>query len=134
MVDSVKFHRSWLVECERTGEQRRQTLQYDSAMPLTDVTRPAVLAAIEEHDRVGREEFLGRYGFGAARDYHLLFNGREYDSKAIAGVAHQDSARRLPVDYCIPTLEFLDYMVSRAAMSSMPSQRFWMRKFSSNVC
>jgi 5-methylcytosine-specific restriction protein A len=50
-------------------------------MPLADLTRPAVLAAIEEHDRLGREEFLRRYGFGPAREYRLLFNGREYDSK-----------------------------------------------------
>jgi 5-methylcytosine-specific restriction protein A len=58
-------------------------------MPLADLTRPAVLAAIEEYDRLGREEFLRRYGFGPAREYRLLFNGRECDSKAIAGVAHQ---------------------------------------------
>ena len=61
-------------------------------MTLGDLTRPAVLAAIHEHDRVGREEFLRRYGFGPARDYRLLFDGREYDSKAIAGVAHQFTA------------------------------------------
>jgi len=58
-------------------------------MSLADLTRPAVLAAIEEHDRLGREDFLRRYGFGPARDYRLLFDGREYDSKAIVGVAHQ---------------------------------------------
>jgi 5-methylcytosine-specific restriction protein A len=58
-------------------------------MPLADLTRPAVLAAIEEHARLGREDFLRRCRFGPARDYRLLFNGREYDSKAIAGVAHQ---------------------------------------------
>jgi hypothetical protein len=58
------------------------------------LTRPAVLAAIEEHDRLGREEFLRNYGFGPAQDYRLLFNGREYDSKAIAGVAHRFTAPR----------------------------------------
>jgi 5-methylcytosine-specific restriction protein A len=61
-------------------------------MSLADLTRPAVLAAIEEHGRLGREDFLRRYGFGPARDYRLLFEGREYDSKAIAGVAHQFTA------------------------------------------
>jgi hypothetical protein len=58
---------------------------YNLDMSLADLTRPAVLAAIEEHDRLGREDFLHRYGFGPARDYRLLFDGREYDSKAIAG-------------------------------------------------
>jgi hypothetical protein len=41
---------------------------------------------------MGREEFLRRYGFGPSRDYRLVFAGREYDSKAIAGVAHQFTA------------------------------------------
>jgi 5-methylcytosine-specific restriction protein A len=53
-------------------------------MSLADLTRPAVLAAIEEHDRLGREDFLRRYGFGPTRDYWLLFHGRAYESKAIA--------------------------------------------------
>lgn len=61
-------------------------------MSLADLTRPVVLAAIDEHDRLGRDEFLRVYGFGPARDYRLLFNGREYDSKAIAGVAHRFTA------------------------------------------
>ena len=46
-------------------------------MSLGDLTRPAVTAAVQEHDRMGREEFLRRYGFGPARDYRLLFEGRE---------------------------------------------------------
>ena len=58
-------------------------------MSLSNLTRSAVLAAIEEHDRLGREQFLRQYGFGRAREYRLLLNGREYDSKAIAGVAHR---------------------------------------------
>jgi hypothetical protein len=58
-------------------------------MSLADLTRSAVLAAIEEYDRLGREDFLRRYGFGPARDYRVMFNGREYDSKTIAGVAHR---------------------------------------------
>jgi hypothetical protein len=63
-------------------------------MSLADLTRPAVLAAIDEHDRLGRDAFLRRYGFGPVRDYRLLFDGREYPSKAIAGVAHQFTAPR----------------------------------------
>lgn len=58
-------------------------------MSLSDLTSPtAVKLAIEECDRLGRDVFLTRYGFGHAREYTLRFNGKEYDSKAIIGVAH----------------------------------------------
>jgi predicted restriction endonuclease len=58
-------------------------------MPLSELTRDAVLAAGAEHDRLGREAFLAKYGFQPARTYLLEYEGRSYDSKAIAGVAHQ---------------------------------------------
>lgn len=55
---------------------------------LGDVSAADILAAIEEFDRLGREAFLERYGFGEARQYFILHEGRRYDSKAIVGVAH----------------------------------------------
>jgi 5-methylcytosine-specific restriction enzyme A len=57
-------------------------------MGLRDITRTAVLAAIDEYDRLGQDEFLGKYGFDRARSYLLIHNGKAYDSKAIIGVAH----------------------------------------------
>ena len=55
---------------------------------LRDLTsRTDVLQAIAECDRLGRDEFLKKYGHGRARSYPLRLNAREYDSKAIAGVA-----------------------------------------------
>jgi len=58
-------------------------------MVLSDLTsREAVLRAIEECDKLRRGAFLAKYGFGPARDYVLVHEGKEYDSKAIAGVAH----------------------------------------------
>ncbi len=58
-------------------------------MALSDLTSPrAVKQAIKECDLIGREEFLRKYGFSAAREYTLRYEGKEYDSKAIAGVAH----------------------------------------------
>lgn len=58
-------------------------------MSLSNLTdRRAVLKAIDEFDDRGRREFLEKYGFGEARSYYLLYKGRQYDSKAIAGVAH----------------------------------------------
>ena len=50
-------------------------------------SRGAVLQAIAEYDRVGREEFLNRYGFGGSTRYQLIHEGRRYESKAIAGAA-----------------------------------------------
>jgi putative restriction endonuclease len=49
---------------------------------------PAVLRALEEFDRLGPDQFLRTYGFRPARTYFLRHGGHEYDSKAIAGVAH----------------------------------------------
>lgn len=58
-------------------------------MTLKDITsRQAVLNAVAEYDQIGRVAFLERYGFGQAREFFLVVNGREYDSKAIAGAAH----------------------------------------------
>ncbi|GAG32361.1 unnamed protein product, partial [marine sediment metagenome] len=49
--------------------------------------RQSVLSAIKEFDELGRERFLRKYGFGKARLYFLIHEGRRYDSKAIAGAA-----------------------------------------------
>ncbi|MEV6523667.1 HNH endonuclease [Longispora sp. NPDC051575] len=57
-------------------------------MTLAEVTRPDVLAALAEFDRVGREEFLASAGFGTAREYFIEHDGQRYDSKAIVGYAH----------------------------------------------
>ena len=58
-------------------------------MPLSEITRDAVLKTIEEFDRLGQNKFLNTYGFGPARSYLLICDGRSYDSKAIFGVAHK---------------------------------------------
>lgn len=58
-------------------------------MALADLTDPqAVIDAIAEFDEKGREAFLATYGFAPARDYFVEYDGKKYDSKAIAGVAH----------------------------------------------
>jgi hypothetical protein len=55
---------------------------------LTELTdRNAVIAAIEEYDRLGRDSFLERYGFGRSRRYSLRYEHHDYDVKAIVGVA-----------------------------------------------
>src|SRR5437867_3354561 len=58
-------------------------------MGLGELTsRDAVLAAIREFDDLGGKAFLRKYGFGPARDYALVHDGKQYDSKAIVGAAH----------------------------------------------
>jgi 5-methylcytosine-specific restriction protein A len=59
-------------------------------MALADLTDPdAVRQAIAEFDERGRDAFLEEYGFHPARDNFIELNGKQYDSKAIVGVAHQ---------------------------------------------
>ncbi|WP_203587850.1 HNH endonuclease [Actinospica acidiphila] len=57
-------------------------------MGLGDIRYEHVIAATEEFRRLGRDTFLRTYGFGRAMSYELVLDGRRYDSKAIAGVAH----------------------------------------------
>ncbi|WP_275464855.1 HNH endonuclease [Streptomyces noursei] len=52
------------------------------------ITQGSVLKAIAEYDQLGRDEFLTKYGFAEAVEYVVVHEGRQYDSKAIAGVAH----------------------------------------------
>lgn len=58
-------------------------------MALGDLTRDAVIAAISEYDAIGRQSFLAKYGFADAKRYWVVWNGQQYPSKAIAGVAHR---------------------------------------------
>lgn len=55
---------------------------------LSQITEAGVQSAIREFDRLGRDEFLEKYGFGRSRAFFILLDGRRYDSKAICGVAH----------------------------------------------
>ncbi|MBS0333423.1 MAG: hypothetical protein JSS35_11705, partial [Proteobacteria bacterium] len=52
------------------------------------INRDAVLRAIAECDELGRERFLRDHGFGKNRGYVVEHEGKEYDAKAIVGVAH----------------------------------------------
>lgn len=45
--------------------------------------------AVAEHDAIGREAFLAKYGFEAARHFAVVVDGLRYDPKAIVGAAHQ---------------------------------------------
>ncbi|WP_050369732.1 HNH endonuclease [Streptomyces acidiscabies] len=53
------------------------------------ISRDDVLRTLREYDELGGPAFLERYGFKAARKYFVLHEGKEYDSKAVAAVAHR---------------------------------------------
>jgi MoxR-like ATPase len=53
-----------------------------------DIANEYVEAAIEECDALGREVFAKTYGFGPSKKFPLIYDGREYDSKAIVGRAY----------------------------------------------
>lgn len=55
---------------------------------IADITREAILSAIEECDRCGRGFFRAWHGYRRSNAYVLVHDGREYDSKAIVGVAY----------------------------------------------
>jgi len=57
-------------------------------MALSDLTPNSVEAAIAEFGRLGREGLLKAHRFREARTYFLEVDGKLYDSRAIAGVAH----------------------------------------------
>lgn len=57
-------------------------------LAVSDIKKAAVLGAIAEFDQLGRDEFLNRHGFGRAQSFFLEHDGKNYDSKAILGVAH----------------------------------------------
>jgi len=55
---------------------------------LRELSRHEILQAVAEYDRLGQDSFLEKYGFGTARSYWLMVDGKTYDSKAIVGAAH----------------------------------------------
>ena len=64
-------------------------------MDIAEVSREGVLAAMKEHDRLGEETFLEKYGFGWARAFFVLHDGAAYSSKAVLGVGRKFSGRGL---------------------------------------
>ncbi len=65
-------------------------------MRLSDVTAESVREAIAECDLLGKEVFRLQYGYRAALEYELEYEGRRYDSKAIVGVAYRYATGQTP--------------------------------------
>ncbi|MFD0300352.1 HNH endonuclease [Streptomyces sp. NPDC127123] len=58
------------------------------------ISRDDILKTMQEYDDLGGPAFLSLYGFKPARKFLILHNGKEYDSKAIAAVAHKHQRGR----------------------------------------
>jgi hypothetical protein len=62
------------------------------------VSEQSVRKAIQEYDRIKQNAFLDKYHFGKSRNYFLIVDGKEYDSKAILAAAYgyEYPAERVP--------------------------------------
>ena len=52
------------------------------------IERDAVLKALGEYDKSGRDKFLAKHHFNRANQFYLQHEGRLYDAKAIVNVAY----------------------------------------------
>lgn len=88
-------------------------------MALQQISADDVRRAVELYDELGSAEFLGRYGFHAARSYELVIGSGIYPSKAILGVAHEFATGRAltSADFSggrqqtVPVLEALGFTI-----------------------
>ena len=55
---------------------------------IQNISKESVLNAVAEFDKLGRKEFLKKYGYGKAQSFFLLVGKNSYDSKAIVGAAY----------------------------------------------
>jgi hypothetical protein len=93
-------------------------------------SRDAVLKAMDEADKLGREAFLRKFQFGKALKYHLYAAGKQYDSKAIVGVAygfqHPDEGALTSTSFsggetqAARVLRKLGFIVGPAAVGALP--------------
>lgn len=110
----------WSAEVDRTVSYWATETREKRKGRLTDLTVEAVNAAMDEFDVIGRQTFLEKYGYGEARGLFAIRDGKQYDSKAIAGAAmgyvpdrdawtHSDFSGGL--DRVVPVLERLGFEV-----------------------
>lgn len=92
--------------------------------------REAVLKAIAEYDRLGRDEFLVRYRFGRAKWWYVVHAAKQYDSKAIVGAAigYQTGRPLIATDFTggegsvVRKLRSLNFQVVRIPVSDESSR------------
>lgn len=75
--------------------QRPRTPKLLGVATFSAVTRQHILTAIAEYDDRGAANFLGVYGFVSTARERLVYEGRDYDARAILGVAHKHATGRV---------------------------------------
>lgn len=68
---------------------------------FSSVTKQHILQALAEYDSRGGDDFLETYGFEPTPGYRLSHEGRDYDVRAVLGVAHRFATGRMatPEDF-----------------------------------
>ncbi len=96
------------------------------------INRDAVLQAMKECDRVGREAFLSDNGFDQPRQFYVQHQGRLYDAKAIANVAYRHQHGSLPEPrisggkaHSNRILDKLDFSIIDATPETIEGERAW---------
>lgn len=69
-----------------------------------------------EHDELGREAFLEKYGYGEAKSYYVEHDGKFYDSKAIIGVA---VGKQFPARGAMANSDFSGGLVVKRKLESL---------------
>lgn len=103
-----------------------RTVYGAAMMARGEITRDAVLEAMAEYDRLGADGFRRQYGYGEATDYVLIYEGREYPSEGLYGVAYNrlhPGERPLMnlsggVERVVPELRDLGFVVQSRRSSS----------------
>lgn len=58
-------------------------------MSLRDITKPAVITAFDEFDRLQPDGMLKKYGGGLSRCWFIDYHGKRYDQKLTLRAAHE---------------------------------------------
>ena len=65
-----------LPPCKFDGNALPDASAYHVRVALPELSRGEILQAVAEYDQLGQVRFLEKYGFGAARSYRLMVDGK----------------------------------------------------------
>jgi hypothetical protein len=98
------------------------------------IDRDAVLEAMKESNRVGRDAFLADNGFDQPRQFYVQHQGRLYDAKAITNVAYRHRYGSLPEPrisggkaHSNRTLNRLGFSIVDGNPETVDGERAWRR-------
>lgn len=103
----------------------RHGVSWSFVATFASITQQHVLRAITEHDERGADDFLAAHGFTPSTDATIRHDGRNYDARAILGVAHRHATGRLatPEEFRSSLEQALTVLRRRGFEVSGPSPR-----------